>query len=166
MECSGMSQPLFMVTGSCLGQEIQLETDHVPFGAVWQGSQSSRRILIINSGDIGARLAAKHATMQIPHITDTYFFVATVVSHTISLYIFILATGTCVYSFKWKSEKFAPDFSISPTEGYLSPGMEVCTSHIRLHINSDICVLLHVYIKKASSYNLRFHWTSPFTLKK
>ena len=51
-----MSQPLFMVTGSCLGQEIQLDTDHVPFGAVWQGSQSSRRILLINSGDIGARL--------------------------------------------------------------------------------------------------------------
>ena len=55
MESGGVSQPLFMVTGSCLGQEIQLDTDHVPFGAVWQGSQSSRRILIINSGDIGAR---------------------------------------------------------------------------------------------------------------
>ena len=52
-----MAQPLFMVTGSCLGQDIKLDTDHVPFGAVWQGSQSSRRILIINSGDVGARLA-------------------------------------------------------------------------------------------------------------
>ena len=55
MECAGMSQPLFMVTGSCLGLEIELDMDHVPFGAVWQGSQSSRRILMINSGDIGAR---------------------------------------------------------------------------------------------------------------
>ena len=52
-----MSQPLFMVTGSCLGHEIQLDMDHIPFGTVCHGSQTSRHILIINSGDIGARLA-------------------------------------------------------------------------------------------------------------
>ena len=27
--------------------------------------------------------------------------------------------------FKWNSDKFGPDFSISPTEGYISPGMTV-----------------------------------------
>ena len=52
-----MSEPLFMVTGSCLGQEIQLDMEHIPFGTVCQGSQTSRHILIINSGDIGARLS-------------------------------------------------------------------------------------------------------------
>ena len=57
MESSGTSKPLFMVTGSCLGQEIQLDMEHVPFGTVCQGSRTSLHILIINSGDIGARLA-------------------------------------------------------------------------------------------------------------
>ena len=106
MECGGMQQPLFIVTGSCLGQEIQLDMDHVPFGAVWQGSYSSRRILIINSGDIGARC--------------------------IIHYTFICIRSLSVsFSFKWETNKFAPDFSISPTGGYLSPGMEV---HVYIYI--------------------------------
>ena len=99
-----MSQPLFMVTGSCLGQEIQLDMDHIPFGTVCHGSQTSRHILIINSGDIGARLACS------THVKN----------QTLSFLLLIS-------SFKWEADKFAPDFSISPTEGYLSPGMEVYT---------------------------------------
>ena len=82
LECLGTSQPLFVVTGSCHGLEISLDTDRVPFGAVTQHSQSSRRILMINSGDIGA-------------------------------------------SFRWEEEKFSPDFTISPVDGYISPGMQV-----------------------------------------
>lgn len=82
LECLGMSQPLFVVTGSCHGLEISLDTARVSFGAVTQHSQSSRRILMINSGDIGA-------------------------------------------SFRWEEEKFKPDFSISPIDGYISPGMQV-----------------------------------------
>lgn len=27
--------------------------------------------------------------------------------------------------FHWEAERFAPDFSITPVEGYISPGMEV-----------------------------------------
>ncbi len=82
MECAGISQPLFVVTGSCHGLEVTLDSHHVPFGAVVQHSQSSRRILLHNSGDIGA-------------------------------------------SFRWEEEMFSPDFSISPVQGYISPGMEV-----------------------------------------
>ena len=85
LECLGMSQPLFVVSGSCHGLEIALDTARVPFGAVTQHSQSSRRILMINSGDIGA-------------------------------------------SFRWEEERFKPDFSISPVDGYISPGMQVCTT--------------------------------------
>lgn len=55
MESFGMSQPLFVVRGSCHGIEIKLDSDHVPFGAVVLHSQSSRRILMMNTGDIGAR---------------------------------------------------------------------------------------------------------------
>lgn len=29
------------------------------------------------------------------------------------------------FRFNWDAEKFAPDFSIFPTSGYISPGMEV-----------------------------------------
>lgn len=70
-----------MVTGSCHGLEITLDSEHVPFGPVVQHSQSSRRILMINSGDIGAR-------------------------------------------FRW-DDRFAPDFTLSPLDGYISPGMQV-----------------------------------------
>ena len=84
LECLGISQPLFVVTGSCHGIEVALDTARVPFGAVTQHSKSFRRILMVNSGDIGA-------------------------------------------SFRWEAEKFKPDFSISPVDGYISPGMQVCT---------------------------------------
>ena len=86
LECLGTSQPLFVVTGSCHGLEISLDTARVPFGAVTQQSKSSRRILMINSGDIGA-------------------------------------------SFHWEAERFKPDFTISPVDGYISPGMQVCASN-------------------------------------
>lgn len=65
MESGGTSQPLFMVTGCCLGHEFQLDMDHIPFGAVWQNSKSSRRILIINSGDIGARYCTTCALLPL-----------------------------------------------------------------------------------------------------
>ena len=53
LECLGTSCPLFMVTGSCHGLEVTLDSNHVPFGAVVQDSQSTRRILMINTGEIG-----------------------------------------------------------------------------------------------------------------
>ncbi|XP_077975805.1 hydrocephalus-inducing protein homolog isoform X2 [Styela clava] len=82
MECAGMSQPVFVVSGSCQGIEISLDQDSVPFGGVVQRSCSTRRIMMQNTGDIGA-------------------------------------------GFRWEAEKFAPDFSIEPISGYISPGMEV-----------------------------------------
>lgn len=42
--------------------------------------------------------------------------------------------------FKWDVRKFSPDFSVSPTEGYISPGMEV-PHDIIFHpqeVNTDI----------------------------
>lgn len=49
--------------------------------------------------------------------------------------------GTYVYtkllyhtlcSFRWEKEQFAPDFSIAPVEGYISPGMEVHTGIVQV----------------------------------
>ena len=82
LECQGTSQPLFVVTGSCHGLEVSLDTDYVAFGAVVQDTTSCRKILLVNSGDIGA-------------------------------------------AFHWKVEEFGPNFSISPKDGYISPGMQV-----------------------------------------
>ncbi|XP_076808093.1 hydrocephalus-inducing protein homolog isoform X2 [Clavelina lepadiformis] len=82
MECADLSQPIFIVSGSCQGVEINLDQDSIPFGAVVQGSQSEKRFVMYNTGDIGA-------------------------------------------GFQWDAEKFAPDFSVSPVRGYISPGMEV-----------------------------------------
>ncbi|XP_066569678.1 hydrocephalus-inducing protein homolog [Amia ocellicauda] len=82
LECGGVLRSLFMLRGSCQGVEVSLDQDDLPFGAVAPRCQATRRILMQNTGDIGA-------------------------------------------SFKWDLKKFAPDFSISPVEGYISPGMEV-----------------------------------------
>jgi hydrocephalus-inducing protein len=54
LECQGTSQPLFVVTGACHGLEIALDTEYIPFGAVVHGTASTRKLLMINSGDIGA----------------------------------------------------------------------------------------------------------------
>ena len=55
MEAHGQSHPLFVVSGSCHGVELALDSNHVPFGAVVKSSQSTRRVLLMNTGDIGAR---------------------------------------------------------------------------------------------------------------
>ncbi|XP_052229341.1 hydrocephalus-inducing protein homolog isoform X3 [Dreissena polymorpha] len=55
MECGGLSQPLFVIQGSCLGMEINLDTTAIPFGAVVQRSQTSRKIVMSNTGDMNAK---------------------------------------------------------------------------------------------------------------
>ena len=52
MECAGMSQPLFIVTGSCQDTQISLDLDSNPFGAVVQGSASKKHAIVQNNGDI------------------------------------------------------------------------------------------------------------------
>ena len=55
MECGGLSQPLFVIQGLCLGMEINLDTNAIPFGAVVQRSQTSRKIVMSNTGDMNAK---------------------------------------------------------------------------------------------------------------
>ena len=52
MECAGMSQPLFIVTGSCQDTQIILDQDSIPFGAVVQGSTSKKHAIMQNNGDV------------------------------------------------------------------------------------------------------------------
>uniref|UniRef100_G3VZI4 HYDIN axonemal central pair apparatus protein n=1 Tax=Sarcophilus harrisii TaxID=9305 RepID=G3VZI4_SARHA len=82
LDYTGCLRPLFLINGCCQALEITLDQEHIPFGAVVYQSHATRRLLMMNTGDIGAR-------------------------------------------FQWDSKKFAPNFSITPTKGYITPGMEV-----------------------------------------
>ncbi|CAG6023165.1 unnamed protein product [Menidia menidia] len=54
-EFAGFFHPLLTVQGCCLGVEVMLDPNHLSFGAVVQRCQASRRIIMVNIGDIGAR---------------------------------------------------------------------------------------------------------------
>uniref|UniRef100_A0A3Q2PEK1 HYDIN axonemal central pair apparatus protein n=1 Tax=Fundulus heteroclitus TaxID=8078 RepID=A0A3Q2PEK1_FUNHE len=47
--------PLLTIEGCCKGVEVHLDSDHLTFGAVVQHCQTSRKIVMINTGDAGAR---------------------------------------------------------------------------------------------------------------
>uniref|UniRef100_UPI003AADF4DB hydrocephalus-inducing protein homolog n=1 Tax=Centroberyx gerrardi TaxID=166262 RepID=UPI003AADF4DB len=54
-ECVGLLRPLLTMQGCCQGVEIQLDQDYLAFGAVVQRCQARKRIVMINTGDIGAK---------------------------------------------------------------------------------------------------------------
>ncbi|KAM4614098.1 hydrocephalus-inducing protein homolog [Discoglossus pictus] len=104
LDCSGLPLPLFLLRGCSPGMELSLDQDYIPFGAVVLHSQATRRILLSNTGDLGAR-------------------------------------------FQWDIKKFHPDFSISPTSGYIIAGAEVifnvtfhpCEVKSDIHYENLIC---------------------------
>ncbi|XP_052022456.1 hydrocephalus-inducing protein homolog [Apodemus sylvaticus] len=55
MEWMGLLRPLFLLSGCCQALEISLDQEHLPFGPVVYQTQATRRILIMNTGDVGAR---------------------------------------------------------------------------------------------------------------
>nr|XP_051703218.1 hydrocephalus-inducing protein homolog isoform X2 [Oryctolagus cuniculus] len=55
MECVGLLRPLFLLSGCCQALEISLDQEHLPFGPVVYQTQATRRILMLNTGDVGAR---------------------------------------------------------------------------------------------------------------
>lgn len=57
LECAGLCQTVFLISGLCQAVDIKLDTTSVPFGAVVIGSQSSRVLVMQNLGDIGARFS-------------------------------------------------------------------------------------------------------------
>lgn len=52
---SGAMVNLALLTGSCLGTELRLASDNLPFGAVVLGSRTVKRLRLENSGDLGTR---------------------------------------------------------------------------------------------------------------
>ncbi|XP_073081517.1 hydrocephalus-inducing protein homolog [Manis javanica] len=55
MECMGLLRPLFLLSGCCQALEISLDQKHIPFGPVVHQTQAMRRIVMLNTGDVGAR---------------------------------------------------------------------------------------------------------------
>ncbi|XP_004431871.1 PREDICTED: hydrocephalus-inducing protein homolog [Ceratotherium simum simum] len=55
MECMGILRPLFLLSGCCQALEISLDQEHLPFGPVVYRTQATHRLLMLNTGDMGAR---------------------------------------------------------------------------------------------------------------
>ncbi|KAI3370854.1 hypothetical protein L3Q82_007371 [Scortum barcoo] len=53
-EFAGLLHHLLTIQGCCQGVEVQLDQDHLAFGAVVQRCQARKRIVMMNTGDIGA----------------------------------------------------------------------------------------------------------------
>ncbi|KAM8849594.1 hydrocephalus-inducing protein homolog isoform 2-T2 [Spinachia spinachia] len=81
-EIAGWLHPVLSIHGCCQGVEVQLDQNHLAFEAVVQRCQATKRIIMRNAGDLGAR-------------------------------------------FQWQTEIFPPEVSITPTKGYICPGIEV-----------------------------------------
>ncbi|XP_028440234.1 hydrocephalus-inducing protein homolog [Perca flavescens] len=58
-EFAGLLHPLLTIQGCCQGLEVQLDQDHLAFGAIVQRCQARKRIIMTNTGDIGARFQWK-----------------------------------------------------------------------------------------------------------
>ncbi|KAL3313263.1 hypothetical protein Ciccas_008137, partial [Cichlidogyrus casuarinus] len=103
---SGSTVPLCMLKGLCQGAEFRFDTAQVSFGAVVLGSQLTKRLLLINSGDVGAR-------------------------------------------FQWKAQSLQPQLSISPMQGYSTPGQQTVfdvtlkPSQLAPDIRIEVCLPLY-----------------------
>ncbi|CAG5085222.1 Oidioi.mRNA.OKI2018_I69.PAR.g10844.t1.cds [Oikopleura dioica] len=54
LEAYGQLKKLVTVSGSCVARSMELDLDAIPFGPIIQGSTSEKRVMIKNTGDIGA----------------------------------------------------------------------------------------------------------------
>lgn len=62
----GVERKVMVLTGACLGTELKLATDNLPFGAVVLGSRVAKRIQLENAGDVGVKFAWNKAALG-PH---------------------------------------------------------------------------------------------------
>ncbi|CAN2389289.1 axonemal central apparatus assembly [Pristimantis euphronides] len=106
LESCGVMHSLFVVRGCSQGLELSLDQDYVSFGAVVLKSQATRRIILSNIGELGAR-------------------------------------------FQWDIKKFEPNFSISPSSGYITANTEVTFDIVfhpveissEVHYENLLCVI-------------------------
>ena len=61
----GLSQTLFVVTGSALGMDVSLDYRTIPFGVVVPRNSVERSLTLRNAGDIGTRYQHPYAYILI-----------------------------------------------------------------------------------------------------
>lgn len=66
--------PLFAVRGRCVGPQFRLNRTDLSFGTLVQGSAEQAKVLLINAGDMGARLVnfSRDSNLQ-PYSPSIYF---------------------------------------------------------------------------------------------
>ncbi|XP_027128846.1 hydrocephalus-inducing protein homolog isoform X3 [Larimichthys crocea] len=58
-EFAGLSHPLLTIQGCCRGVEVELDQNHLSFGAVVQHCEAKKKIFMMNTGDIGSKFQWK-----------------------------------------------------------------------------------------------------------
>jgi hydrocephalus-inducing protein len=53
----GVPRVLTQLSGACLGTEVKLENDNMSFGTVTQGSRTTKRVQLQNTGDVGTKFS-------------------------------------------------------------------------------------------------------------
>lgn len=68
LDCLGTSSRLVTVLGSCLAVCVELDVEALPFGTVTLESSADKRVMLSNTGDIGARFEWDQAVLS-PYFT-------------------------------------------------------------------------------------------------
>ncbi len=130
LECLGAVRPLLVMKGCCQGVEVRLDTYYLQFGAVVQRCQATRRIIMQNTGDIGARYTLQFSDWLhlkcVAGSVNEWILSDNAITYKNDIVVFWhLQLFLVLFRFKWDVKSFAPDFIIFPAEGYITPGMEV-----------------------------------------
>lgn len=72
LKCLGTMCPLLVLKGCCQGVEVTLDQNYLSFGAVAQNCQATRRIMLQNTGDIGARCIYTYTCSYTPATISTH----------------------------------------------------------------------------------------------
>lgn len=64
----GVERRIMVLSGACLGIDLKLATDNLPFGTVTLGSRVSKRIQLENTGDVGTKFSWDTAAFG-PHFS-------------------------------------------------------------------------------------------------
>jgi hydrocephalus-inducing protein len=57
VSAGGVLLPLATLSGACVGLELALASDSLPFGTVVLGSKTTKHLQLSNTGDIGTKFA-------------------------------------------------------------------------------------------------------------
>jgi len=109
----GLPRPLLIVSGACVAMDLQLEMDQVAFGQAVLNSRITRRLMLQNLGDMPSRFNVQ--------VTLTL-----ALALTLTLTLPLTPTPTPNPNPNPNVQgAFAPDFSVSPLEGFLQPNEDV-----------------------------------------